>query len=256
MPNILLAIPTYCAFLKYGILERHLEALKSQTARDQVHIVWLVNNTSSEDLARFKAIIGSEGEVNNFGPMEFPDGLERLWNFARELAILYGYEYLWIVGGDNRPIPETHLETLLRIDKDVVASPCFLKDAMLPATNIFDPDRHDNFQPYVPAHELPLNQSFAVEHGMGTASILIKRKVFEAIKFRSKRGTICFIDYQFSEDILKHGFDFWSTTEIWVNHCSEHTGNEISLATDFPILGGEYVKWRDKLNWGWRKYAM
>jgi len=256
MAKVFVCIPTWQGCLG-PILDKQIDALSRQQQRDELDIHFLVNNT---DEAGFKEIERKAKELNaqtrDFGQIPFPLGLENLWNYAREQVLKEDYTHLWILGGDNIPVPEYHFAHLLEADKDVIASPAFLKDSTLPATNVFQlTDTSSPFYPYKGAHELPLNQIFQLTEGMGTASLLAKKKVLQPIKFRWRTGGLCFLDTQFSEDIFKHGFEFYSTTLIWTNHTRPNTTDFVTLATDFPYCAGEFVKWRSQLNWGWWKYA-
>lgn len=173
-----------------------------------------------------------------------PDGTKLLWlkgvdvvsHMNTLVACLQG-DWLWILGDDHVFDPDTLLR-LLAHDVDVVVPLC------LKRTPPYDPvvyKEQNELGHYVGAHDLP-------EHGLhkvfaaGTAGMLVKRRVFEAIDwppFATEGGGLN-EDLTFCKKVREAGFDIHVDVEVPIGHISQ-----ISIWPTF-----EDEEWKIGLNLG------
>lgn len=176
-----------------------------------------------------------------------PDGTKLVWmrgvdvvsnmNMMVAAAATAHSEWLWILGDDHVFDPDT-LMRLLAHDVDVVVPLCLKRSPP------YDPvvyTHQNEIGEYVGAHDLPEHGLHKI-HAAGTAGMLVRRRVFEAIDwppFATEGGGLN-EDLTFCKRVREAGFDIHVDVDVPIGHISQ-----ISV---WPLF--EEGEWKIGLNLG------
>ncbi len=161
--------------------------------------------------------------------LELPDGFQLEWliggdwcgarNSLGQIMLDEGFDYLWFMDDDHAFAPDI-LTKLLRHDKDIVMPVCLTRVTPFAPVEFTERVGDDRYLPiYLP--DYPENALVEVIAG-GTAGMLIKREVFEAIPNTKEKP---WFEYgSASEDILfcnkakEAGFELWCDLSVRLGH--------------------------------------
>ena len=211
------------------VVEAYLKAMLWQTLNYRIALFLAINECKMKDQSEFfqkmqgwayhNRHIFSSCEAKYFHgrydvPVWHPDRIEVEWRrFAQEKIRNFRIlSHLWIVSGDNVPSPRA-LQMLIEDDKDVVGLPCFLRNSVMPYTNI---QKWQGLQPYLHYSEMPKNQIVEVD-GLSAACILLKRQVVEKIDFGF---TWMDLDFSLCKSIREQGFKVYADTREICGHAN------------------------------------